>query len=83
MERVNITIQLSADVVQQAQQAGLLTTEQLEKMLIEALATRQRINQVFDKLHHLLPTLEDRPTPDQIAAELEAYRQEQRLKDNQ
>lgn len=74
MERVNITIQLSADVVQQAQQAGLLTTEQLEKMLVEALARRQRLNQVFDKLHQRLPTLEERPTPDEIAAEIEAYR---------
>lgn len=77
MERIDITLTLNLpqDLVEQAKSAGLLTEEQIERWLIEELERQRRLNRLFGKLDQLVQ-IEPRMTPDEIEAEIEAYRQE-------
>jgi hypothetical protein len=77
MNRVNITLNLPEDLVQKAREAGLLTTEQVERWLEEKLARRQAQDDFFaqmDALQALQPTL----TPDEITDEVEAHRRDKK-----
>lgn len=79
MNRVDITLTLSLpeELVEQANSAGLLTQEQIERWLTEELDRQRRLNRFFGKLDRL-QALEPRLTPEEIDEEIEAYRREKR-----
>lgn len=77
MKRVNITLNLPGELVEQAKNAGLLTNERIEKLLVGELERQRRLNGLFtdlDKLAAIEPPISE----DEIAAEIEAYRKEKR-----
>ena len=77
MTRVNVEIELPDTLATQAKKAGLLEPEAVERMVREALLARrvEDLAQVRDALAaNPLPPM----TPDEIQAEIEAYRAEVR-----
>jgi hypothetical protein len=83
MDRVSVTLDLPENVVEQAREAGLLTSERLERLLLVELDRQKRITRFFDTLDRL-SAIEPRLTMEEINAEIAAYRQEkgQRKKDS-
>lgn len=77
MTAVPVTLNLPEAVVETARDAGLLTDERVSELLVAELERIQRVNRLFenaDKLAALEPGL----TPEQIQAEIDADRQENR-----
>ena len=79
MDRVDITLTLNLpqELVKQARSAGLLTEEQIERWLTEELERQHRLDRFFGKLDKL-KALEPTITPQEIDAEIQAYRREKR-----
>jgi hypothetical protein len=75
MEKVSITLNIPADIAQQAEQAGLLNDEVLTNWLHRELDRRKRSDAFFETIDQLA-ALEPKLTPEEIAAEIEAYRAE-------
>jgi hypothetical protein len=73
MSRVNVEIELPDTLATQAKKAGLLEPEALERMVREALLARR-----LDDLATARDVLAARPlppmTPEEIQAEIDAYR---------
>ena len=77
MTRVNVEIELPDTLATQAKKAGLLEPEAVERMVREALLARrvEDLAQARDALAaNPLPPM----TPDEIQAEIDAYRAEVR-----
>ena len=72
MDRIDITLNLSLpqDLAEQAEAAGLLTEEQIEGWVMRELERRRQLAQ--------LKAMEPPITPEEIEAEIEAYRREKR-----
>lgn len=73
MTRVNVEIELPDTLATQAKKAGLLEPEAVERMVLEALLARrvEDLAQARDALAaNPLPPM----TPDEIQAEIDAYR---------
>ena len=70
----NITVSISDEVALQAQSAGLLRSETLERLLVEAMKMRQidKLLATMDKLAAVEPRL----TEEEIDAEIAAARAE-------
>lgn len=79
MNRVDVTLTLNLpeELVEQANSAGLLTEEQIERWLIEELDRQHRLNRFFGKLDEL-QEIEPKITPEEIDEEIQAYRREKR-----
>lgn len=82
MNSIKVTYELPADLVERAKTLGIDVEAEAE-FIIEALRERilkeratQRFTEIADKLSSLPDEL--KPTPEEIAAEIRAYRQEQR-----
>ena len=75
MDRVDITLNLPQDLVEQARSAGLLTEEQIERWLRDELDRQNRLDRLFGKMNRLA-ALEPPLTEDEINAEINAYRRE-------
>jgi hypothetical protein len=73
MEKITITLHLPADLAQQAQSAGLLTESSLILWLRQELERRTHIDAFFNLIDQLA-ALEPPLTPEEIAAEIAAYR---------
>lgn len=70
----NITVSISDEVALQAQSAGLLRSETLERLLVEAMKKRQ-IDKLFATMDKLA-AVEPRLTEEEIDAEIAAARAE-------
>lgn len=81
MDRVDLTINvnLPKELAEQAEAAGLLTTEQIERLLATEIERQKRLDIFFGKIERLRD-LEPKTTPEEIDAEIEAYRREKRDK---
>jgi hypothetical protein len=55
MERIDVTLTLNLpqDLAEQAKSAGLLTTKQIEQLLVEELERQRRLDRFFGKLDRL------------------------------
>ena len=73
MTTLEVTLELPDSLAKEAQQAGLLAPEELERLVREALRAKrvERLSDVRQKL-----TAEPLPpmTPEEIQAEIDAYR---------
>jgi len=73
MTTLEVTLELPDSLAKEAQQAGLLAPEELERLVREALRAKrvERLSDVRQKLavEPLLPM-----TPEEIQAEIDAYR---------
>ena len=73
MTTLEVTLELPDSLAKEAQQAGLLTPEELERLVREALRAKrvERLSKVREKL-----TAEPLPpmTPEEIQTEIDAYR---------
>lgn len=72
---VNVTIELSEELAQKAEAAGILTPKRIAELVEREVERQERANRFFetvDKLVDLKPSL----TQDEIQAEIEAYRRE-------
>jgi hypothetical protein len=77
METVEVKLNLPGELVDRARSAGLLTDERVTAWLAAELERRQRVGQLFEdaqKLRVMEPAL----TPEDIATEIDAYREEKR-----
>ena len=72
-----VQINLPDQLAQEAQRAGLLTPERLERMLREQLKTR-KTDELFTAMDRMVAIDEPGMTPEEIAEELRAMRAEQR-----
>jgi hypothetical protein len=72
---MDITLKLPDELVERAQAAGILTGEQVAELIEAELDRRQRREQFYDDLE-TLRSLEPKITPEEIEAELKAFRQE-------
>ena len=72
---MNITLKLPDELVKRAQAAGILTSEQVAELIEVELERRQRREQFYADLE-TLRGLEPKITPEEIEAELKAFRQE-------
>ena len=70
----NITVSISDEVARQAQSAGLLRSETMEQLLLEAMKKRQ-LNKLFATMDKLA-AVEPRLTEEEIDAEIAAARAE-------
>ncbi len=77
MVTVDVTLQLPEELVTQAQNAGILTGERVAELLQTELERQRRVQRYFDALDQLA-TVEPRLTPEEIDAEITAYRREKR-----
>ena len=68
-----VQINLPDQLAQEAQNAGLLTPEQLERMLREQLKTR-KTDELFAAMDRMAAVDEPAMTPEEIAEELHAMR---------
>ncbi len=75
MDYVRVTLNLPEDVVEQAEAAGLLTDEQMAALLVSELKRKARIDRFFDDVDKL-SALEPALTPEEIAAEIRASRED-------
>jgi len=80
MSNVEITISVPEDLIERAQAVGVqIETEQIIALLESQIKRReagQRLYNVAEQLRALLPDM--KPTPDEIEAEIQAYRAEKR-----
>jgi hypothetical protein len=77
METVEVKLNLPGELVDRAKSAGLLTDERVTAWLSAELERKRRVGQLFEdaqKLRAMEPAL----TPEDIAAEIDAYREEKR-----
>lgn len=73
MTTLEVTLELPDSLAKEAQQAGLLAPEELERLVREALRAKrvERLSKVREKLAaEPLPPM----TPEEIQAEIDAYR---------
>ena len=73
MTTLEVTLELPDSLAKEAQQAGLLAPEELERLVREALRAKrvERLSMVREKLAaEPLPPM----TPEEIQAEIEVYR---------
>jgi hypothetical protein len=73
MTTLEVTLELPDSLAKEAQQAGLLTPEELERLVRKALRAKrvQRLSKAREKLAaEPLPPM----TPEEIQAEIDAYR---------
>jgi hypothetical protein len=70
----NITLTISDEVARQAQSAGLLRSEAMERLLVEAMKKRQ-IDKLFSTMDKLA-AVEPKLTEEEIDAEITAARAE-------
>jgi hypothetical protein len=75
MNRVDVTLNLPEDLVEQAKSAGILTEDEVERWLMSELERQRKLDRFFGTLDKL-NALEPRLTPEEIDAEIEAYRRE-------
>jgi Arc/MetJ family transcription regulator len=68
-----VQINLPDQLAQEAQNAGLLTPERLERMLREQLKTR-KTDELFTAMDRMAAVNEPAMTPEEIAEELHAMR---------
>ncbi|HJX17544.1 MAG TPA: hypothetical protein VJ437_05035 [Acidiferrobacterales bacterium] len=77
MTTLQVKLELPDPLAAEAQAAGLLTPEQLERMLREALRAR-RVDKLAAAREVLAANLLPPMTPEEIQAEIDAYRAEVR-----
>jgi hypothetical protein len=70
-----ITLTLPEPLAGEAEQAGLLTSEEVERLLREEIR-RRRIDRLFDAADRLAGQEGAALTPEEVAAEIEAVRRE-------
>lgn len=75
MERIDVTLTLNLpeDLATEAREAGLLTPTEIERWLRSELERQRDLGVFFTKLDRL-QAVQPPITPEEIAAELEAYR---------
>jgi hypothetical protein len=71
----DITLKLPEELAARAQAAGILTDEQIASLIEAELDRRQRRESLFADLE-TLHNLEPRLTPEEIEAEMKAFKQE-------
>ncbi len=74
---VTITVNLSEEQLREAQALGLLTPEGATRSILKEIE-RQRNAQEIIATIEALQSYPDKPTPEEIEAEIEAYRAEKR-----
>ncbi len=72
---MDITLNLPEELAKRAQAAGILTNEQVVHLIEAELDRRQRQATLFNDVQQL-QALEPRLTPEEIEAELKAFKQE-------
>lgn len=72
---MDIILKLPDELVERAKAAGILTDEQVAELLEAELERRQRRKQFYTDLE-TLRSMEPKITPEEIEAELKAFRQE-------
>ena len=77
MSDIDVTLRLPEDLVEQAQEAGILTDQQVAQLLQAELERRQRVGRYFNTLDQL-GAIEPALTQEEIDAEISAYRREKR-----
>jgi hypothetical protein len=77
---MELTIDLPDELASKAKAAGLLNSEAIERLLREQLRKQagQELRAMMDKLNDGTPPM----TPEEVQAEIEAYRAERRAKDS-
>ena len=73
-----IQIELPEATAQAAQEAGLLTSEALERLLVDAIRRRQAADSLVEIASRLASTGDAPMTMEEINAEVKAARQERR-----
>jgi hypothetical protein len=77
MSDIDVTLRLPEDLVEQAQEAGILTYKQIAQLLHAELERLQRVGRYFNTLDQLA-AIEPVLTQEEIDAEISAYRREKR-----
>jgi hypothetical protein len=77
MTTLELKLQLPTSLAREAEAAGLLTPQAIEKLLFEEMR-RRRINHLFDAADRLTTTQVPPMTPEEIEAEIDAARAERR-----
>ena len=72
---MDIILKLPDELVERAKAAGILTDEQVAELIEAELEHRQRRKQFYTDLE-TLRSMEPKITPEEIEAELKAFRQE-------
>ncbi len=72
---MDIILKLPDELVERAKAAGILTDEQVAELIEAELERRQRRKQFYTDLE-TLRSMEPKITPEEIEAELKAFRQE-------
>lgn len=78
-QSVTVTIELTEEQLRAARSTGVLEPDELARLVQRELERRQdarRMNEIMDALQ----SSPDRPTPEEIDAEIEAYRSEKRAR---
>jgi hypothetical protein len=75
MDTIEITLKIPNELVERAKQTGVLREESLVQ-LIEAEVTRREAGQRLLEMMHNLQSVEPPLTPEEIDAEIKAYRAE-------
>jgi hypothetical protein len=75
MDTIEITLKIPNELVERAKQTGVLREESLVQ-LIEAEVTRREAGQRLLEMMHTLQSVEPPLTPEEIDAEIKAYRAE-------
>lgn len=77
MTTLELKLQLPTSLAREAEAAGLLTPQAIEKLLFDEMR-RRRINHLFDAADRLATTQSPPMTPEEIEAEIESARTERR-----
>lgn len=75
-----LEINLPDSLAKEAEQAGLLTSEAIAKLLREAMERRQGIDELFAAMDRMAAVEGEPMTEDEIQAEIEAARAERRAR---
>jgi hypothetical protein len=73
MDKTTISFTLPESLANQAEKAGLLTNDALIRWIEKELERRARIDEFFEAIDKI-SSIEPRPTPEEIDAEIAAYR---------
>ena len=77
MEKATITLKISSDVADRAEEAGILTDDRMERLILAELQRKERARQFFESID-AIAAVESRLTQEEIDAEIEAHRAEKR-----
>lgn len=76
MDKATIVLNISSEVASRAEQAGLLTDEGVEKLLRAELERKENVRLFMEDIK-AITAAEPTITPEEIQAEIDAYRAEQ------